>query len=279
MEPFLIPHLRPVPMILSPASIPRGSGRCLLLVIAHADDAAIFVGGVIALWARAGWRIHALRATDDRWDSVNLDEAETIRRNAAEYREAADLLGIDTVEDLMWQTDMFGNADRVALRAAIIRSIRREKPYALMTFDPNSMFFEDNLDHKVLAEAVDEAFWTAMFDKHHPEHQREGLEPHGCVERWYFGRTIAAVTHVVDTSSVIETQLEAVLRHRTPLENMAHQYALQARTAGLQEDRIAAVQRDPGAAVVARLRDAAVEKGRPFGLAAAEYLRCHAARL
>jgi LmbE family N-acetylglucosaminyl deacetylase len=278
MEPFLIPQLRPVPTVVTPAAIPAGSGRCLLLAVAHADDPAIFAGGVLALWADAGWRIHALRVTDDRWDSVDLDEAETIRRNAAEFREAATVLGIDSVEDLMWQTDMLGNADRVVLREAIIRAIRREKPYALMTFDPNSLFFEDNLDHKVLAEAVDEAFWTAMFDKHHPEHLDEGLEPHGCVERWYFGRTVAAVTHVVDTTSVIDRQIKAVLCHRTPIANMARQYALQARTAGLDPPRVTAVTDDIGRAVSDRLRAAAADKGRPFGLVAAEYLRCHATR-
>lgn len=278
-DPFVIPELRPVPVVVGPADVPAGAGRCLLLVVAHADDPAIFVGGVLALLARAGWRIHALRVTDDRWDSVGLDEDETIRLNAAEFREAAAVLGIASVEDLMWPTDVLGNADRVALRETIIRAIRRERPYGLMTFDPNALFHEDNLDHKVLAEAVDEAFWTAMFDKHHPEHTAEGLEPHGCVERWYFGRVVPAVTHVFDTTTAIDTQMDAVGRHRTPLANMARQYALQARTAGLDATRVAAVTEDLAGWVTARLRAAAARKGAPFGLAAAEYLRCHRASL
>lgn len=279
MDPFTIPELRPVPQIVTEATLPRGDGRALLLVVAHADDGAIFAGGVLALWARAGWRIHALRVTDDRWDSVGLDETETIRRNAAEFRTASAVLGIAETEDLLWQTDVLGNADRVALRERIIRAIRAVRPYALMSFDPNSLFYEDNLDHKVLAEAVDEAYWTAMFDKHHPEHMAEGLAPHGCIERWYFGRTLASVTHVVDTAPVIETQLRAVQCHATPIANMGHQFALQARTAGWDEDRIAAALADPGAAIAARIRAGAERKGRPFGLAAAEYLRCHAADL
>lgn len=279
MDPFIIPDLRPTPTIVSATTLPRGDGRRLLLVVAHADDGAIFAGGVLALWAQAGWNIHALRVTDDRWDSVGLDEAETIRRNTAEFREASRVLGIAETEDLLWQTDVLGNADRVALRERIIRAIRTVRPYALMSFDPNSLFYEDNLDHKVLAEAVDEAYWTAMFDKHHPEHLAEGLAPHGCVERWYFGRTLAAVTHVADTSSVIATQLRAVQCHATPIANMAYQFALQARTAGWAEDRIKAALTDPGAAIAARIRASAERKGTPFGLAAAEYLRCHASDL
>ena len=39
-----------------------------------------------------------------------------------------------------------------------------------------------------------EAAWTAQFDKHHPEHLRDGLAPHGVFDRWYFGRCVAEVS-------------------------------------------------------------------------------------
>ena len=274
---FILPELRPEPVVLGPGTMPPGQGRVLLVVVAHADDAAIFAGGVLALFVAAGWQVHVLRVTDDRWDSVDLDQDTTIARNRAEYCAAASVLGLRGATDLDWQTDVLGDASRVALRERIIHAVRRLQPYALMTFDPNSLMYEDNLDHKVLAEAVDEAFWTAMFDKHHPEHFAEGLAPHGTVARWYFGRTVAAVTHVVDTSSVLDLQMAAVACHATPIANMAHQFALQARTAGLPEAMVAAILADPTQALTQRLRQAAATKGAPFGLAAAEYLRCHTA--
>ena len=272
---FLLPDLSPVPQVMMARDLEYGRGQVLLVVVAHADDAAIFAGGVLALFVQAGWQVHALRVTDDRWDSVELDEAQTITRNAAEFRAAAGVLGLAGVQDLGWQTDVLGDASRVALRETIIRAIRRLRPYALMGFDPNSLFYEDTLDPKVLAEAMDEAFWTAMFDKHHPEHSAQGLAPHGTVERWYFGRTVAAVTHVFDTAPVIDTQMAAVACHATPIANMAAQYALQARTAGLLQSDIEAALADPTRALCARLRAGAADKGRPFGLAAAEYLRLH----
>ncbi|MBL9045871.1 MAG: PIG-L family deacetylase [Tabrizicola sp.] len=274
MTGFLLPDLAPVPQVMRADDLAYGRGRTLLVVVAHADDPAIFAGGVIALFAQAGWQIHALRVTDDRWDSVALSESETIELNAAEFRAAAKTLGIATVQDLGFRTDVLGDVSRVALRERIIRAIRKLKPYALMTFDPNSLFYEDNLDHKVLAEAVDEAFWTAMFDKHHPEHLAEGLAPHGCVERWYFGRSVPAVTHVFDTSQVIESQLQAVACHVTPIANMAAQYALQAATAARPLAETEAAMSDPVGALCHRLRHAAAAKGKPFGLPAAEYLRC-----
>ena len=77
----MIPELADQPRIVTPDTIDPGRGRTLLLVVAHGDDPAFFVGGALRLWADAGWRIVCLRVTDDRWDSVGLDEEETIRRN------------------------------------------------------------------------------------------------------------------------------------------------------------------------------------------------------
>ena len=275
--PFVSPYLATEPVILSPHSIPRGDGRTLLMIVAHADDPAFFAGGATILWTRAGWRIICLRVTDDRWDSVGLDEAETVRRNAEEFREAAAVLGISDVHELGWQTDVLGDASRVKLRESIIHAIRRFKPYGLVTFDPYSMFFEDNLDHKVLAEAVDEAFWTAKFDKHHPEHFREGHAPHACVERWYFGRSVVSVTHVFDTSSVLEQQLRAILCHRTMLANMVHQIRLEAETLGKRSSLIdQAVSGDCRPLFETLLVQSVSVRGAPFDLKAAETLRCHA---
>lgn len=72
---------------------------------------------------------------------ARLSEAETIARNRAELRQEAAVLGVSEVIDLEYQTD-----------------------------DPYAMHGEDNQDHKLVAEATDEAFWTSQFDLHHPEH-------------------------------------------------------------------------------------------------------------
>ena len=274
MARFTIPELQTDPVIVTQENLEQGRGRTLLLVVAHADDPAIFVGGVVAMWALAGWHVHCLRVTDDRWDSVGLDEAETIRRNAAELRKAARILGIAQVEDLGWQTDVLGDVSRVALRERIIHAIRRLKPYGIVTFDPDSLFHEDNLDHRVLAQAVDEACWTSQFDKHHPEHLVEGLELHGVYERWYFGRTVASVTHVYDTSAVLGIQKQAIMCHQTMLANIGRQMEMQAKTAGVSSDVILhATRGDYSALIDSMLNSNARVKGNPFNLESAEYMR------
>jgi LmbE family N-acetylglucosaminyl deacetylase len=215
-----------------PTEVEDGHGRVVLVVVAHADDAALFLGGTILRWSDAGWRVVLVRVTDDRWDSVGLSEEEALARNHDEFRLAATILGVNMVIDLNYETDQLGDASEVRLREKIIRLIRQHRPYALVSFDPYAMYGEDNQDHILVGVAVDEAFWTSQFDLHHPEHFDEGLEPHGCFERWYFGRQVMKVTDIVDITAVLSRKIDAVLSHTTMLANMLNQLKLQARTGG-----------------------------------------------
>ena len=189
--------------------IEPGLGRVVLLVVAHADDVALFLGGTVAAWADAGWRVVVVRATDDRWDSVGSDAASTIAANRDEFERAAAILGVAEIVELGYPTDTLGDVSTVELRERIIHAVRTHRPYALVSFDPYSMYGEDNLDHIVVARAVDESFWTSQFDLHHPEHLV--CAPHGCFERWYFGRRVIDVTDVVDISATLDRKIEAGL--------------------------------------------------------------------
>ena len=62
----------------SVVAIEAGQGRTVLVVTAHADDAALFCGGTLARWVDAGWNVVVVRVTDDRWDSFGHDETVTI---------------------------------------------------------------------------------------------------------------------------------------------------------------------------------------------------------
>jgi LmbE family N-acetylglucosaminyl deacetylase len=202
------------------------------LTVAHADDPALFLGGTILRWTDAGWRVVCLRATDDAKDSEGSNERETATANADQFRAAAEALGIAEIVELGMPTDTLADVSGVKLRERIIWAIRQFKPYALVTFDPYARYGEDNQDHVKVATATDEAFWTAQFDLHHPEHFAEGLAPHGAFERWYFGRHVTKVTDVVDISSVLPRKIAAALCHRTMLLNLVSQLRMQARTGG-----------------------------------------------
>jgi LmbE family N-acetylglucosaminyl deacetylase len=213
--------------------IESGKSRVVLVFAPHADDLAIFCGGTVALMADAGWRPVMVRVTNDALDSVDVPREETIRRNTEQMHDAVAQLGVTEIVELGYETDLLGDVSEVELRERIIRLFRRYRPYAVISFDPFGMFHENNQDHFKVAYAVDEAFWTAMFDKHHPEHLAEGLRPHGVCERWYFARRLVEVTTAIDIGNVIERKVGAVAGHELMMRNFAHQLLLQAETAGL----------------------------------------------
>ena len=251
-----------------------GQGHTVLVIVAHADDAALFVGGTLRLMADRGARLVVLRVTDDRYDSVGLSVAETIAANTREMRHAFDVLGVAEVIDLGWETDHLADVSEVKLRERFIYHVRRLKPYAVISFDPYGAFHEDNQDHICIARAVDETYWTAQFDKHHREHFAEGLEPHGVYERWYFARRVMEVTDAIDITTSIDRKIEASLMHETMLNNFVRQLRLQARTGGHD---IAALERAEHGELRALLgpmfRAGAAATGRRHGLAFAEEFR------
>ena len=255
-------------------TIEPGAGRTILVLSPHADDAALFIGGTIAAWSDAGWRLVVVRVTDDRYDSVGFSEAQTIALSAAEFRRAMEILGVSEVVDLGMQTDVLADTNEVALREKIIRAIRTYKPYATVTIDPYSGVGEDNQDHVMVAEATAEAVWTAMFDKHHPEHLAQGLEVHGVVEQWFFGRPVREVTDIVDISGTLDRKIEAALAHETPLRHIVHQLRLQARTAGYRVATLEAAQSGDLAPVIdSFIAEPARRLGAAYGLGAGEAFR------
>lgn len=260
------------PAVVTP--VPDGRGRTVLVVAAHADDPTLFCGGTIARWAAAGWRVVVARVTDDRWDSVGVDEPTTVERASQELREAMGALGVARVIDLGWPTDRLADISEVALREQVIRLVRTLRPHTLVTHDPHSGEGEDNQDHLVVGAAVAESVWCAQFDKHHPEHLVDGVEVHGVFEQWYFGRPPARVTDVVDTTDVVDQVVRAALCHELPLRNLVHQLRLQARTGGWRIPVLDEAQDGDLAPVVGELlRQRATAVGERHGLGAAEEFR------
>lgn len=248
--------------------------RTALVVMPHADDVSFFCGGLVARWADEGWRVVLVRVTNDDKDSVGLSKAETVARNAAELREAAQVLGVAEVIDLDYVTDELGDVSLVQLRGDIVRLIRELRPYACLSFDQYGVLHEDNQDHIVVAKAVDEAYWTAMFDKHYPEQLAEGLAPHGVFERWYLARRLQEVTHPVDIGATIARKVRAVLTHDTMVRHIVHQVLLQARTGGVNVPAVAAAADGNHAQLVELMvRAQAAETGARHGLEYAEEYR------
>jgi LmbE family N-acetylglucosaminyl deacetylase len=236
-----------------------------MVISPHADDAAAFCGATLAKLADQDWKVILVRVTDDRKDSLGLSIEETLQKNAEELRAAAQILGVREVVELGFETDMLADIPLGKLRERIVYLFRNYRPYAVFSFDPYGLY-ENNQDHVRVAQAVDEAFWVACFDKHYPEHFKEGLEPFSVCERWYFARQLPIVTHVEEVSQSIQRKILAVCAHREMMRNTIQQYRLQLKTWGrrlamLDEALDGDLHPLIGMVLQAQARTAAVEAG------------------
>lgn len=222
-------------MKLQELNLPKTTNKVALVSIAHADDLLLFCGGGVAALIASGWKVTVVRATNDRWDSFDLGESETIEANNKEFNLAMAHLGISKIIELNLDTDRLGDYSEISLRSKYIDIIRDVQPYLVITFDPDSYLYEDNEDHKKVAVSMAEAMWTSGFDKH-PGSQSVGIKPFLPVARWYFGREVAKPTHRLDVTLFIDRLIAATSLHRTMLINMARQWWLKGRTAGVSLD-------------------------------------------
>ncbi len=248
--------------------------RTVLVICPHADDAAAFCGGQVIRFAQEGWHVVMVRVTNDATDSVGLSREETISLNTEQMHIAAKIMSVSEIVELGYETDCLGDVSRVELRERFIRLFRHYRPYAVLSFDPYAPY-EPNLDHVVVSQAIEEAYWTATFDKHHPEHLAEGLKPHSVCERWYFARQLPDINCVIDISDVIEQRIDALSAHVEMMRNTFNQLKLQAATWGrylpLLDEAIASGNLRPMMAVW--LKQRAGNWGKQYGMEYAEVYR------
>lgn len=204
----------------------------VLAICPHADDAAAFFGGTLAKFSDQGWKVVFVRVTDDCKDSVGSSLAETRRTNKEQLHTAAKYLGVDEVVELGYETDSLADVSKVDLRERFVYLYRKHRPYTVISFDPFGLH-EGNMDHIVVAQAAEEAFWVSCFDLHHAEHFSEvGVTPFCVCERWYYGRDLPGANHVEDVTNYMESCLDALCAHDMMMRNLINQLRMQARTWG-----------------------------------------------
>jgi LmbE family N-acetylglucosaminyl deacetylase len=155
----------------------------------------------------------------------------TIHFNTIELHKSARILGIAEIVELGFPTDSLADVPETKLRERFIYLIRKYRPYTVFTFDPFGLY-EGNMDHIATAQAVEEAFWVACFDKHHPEHFEEGLKPFSVAERWYFARDLRDANHYEDVTDYMDKRIAAFATHKTMVANILNQFRLQLKTMG-----------------------------------------------
>ena len=191
-----------------------------LVVAAHPDDAEFGAAGTIARWTAMGTDVRYLVVTDGA--SGSADPTMTRERLAVlregEQRAACAALGVADVTFL-------GYADgylepTLALRRQVAAEIRRHRPEAIITFDPQVRWRRDGIvnhpDHRavgdVVLDCINPAASTRLWD---PTLIDEGLEPWDVAEVWLMAFGEGDV--VVDISETFERKIAALRAHETQL--------------------------------------------------------------
>jgi len=241
--------------------------KLVLAVIPHADDAAAMCGGTLARFSEEGWKVVIARVTNDDKDTMRLPSRErTEQVNTEQFHKAARILGASETLDLGFVTDVLADTPLVQIRERIIYLFRKYRPFAVFSFDPYAPF-EPNQDHIRVAQAVEEAYWVSNFHLHHPEHLKEGLEPHAVCERWYYARVPFHPNHAVDITTTMERKIDALCAHEEMLRNTLHQMQLQLKTWGRYVPVIdQGIEGDFKPLLADLLRSEGLETARAFGL-------------
>ena len=193
-----------------------------LIVTAHPDDADFGAAGTVYLWSREGWEFYYLVCTDGSkgTDDPDISPRTLVPLRRDEQREAARVVG---ARDVFFLNYVDGEVEysRDILRD-IVRQIRRLKPFAVFTHDPNQIVrntFVNHRDHRLVGEmAIDAVYPAARNRPSFPELLDEGLEPFSVRELYLW--TASDANFEVDISEVIEVKLEALSRHRSQIGDM-----------------------------------------------------------
>jgi LmbE family N-acetylglucosaminyl deacetylase len=212
--------------------------RRVLLVAAHPDDPEFSSAGTVAHWVRQGLDVIFVLVTSG--DKGTPDKAMTgdrlSSRREQEQVAAAARLGVETVEFLRFPDGEL--TPSLELRGAITFMIRKYRPYAVLTHDPLSLFYNNEFinhpDHRAVGMAtVDAIYPTARDPLQFIEQIREGLEPHKVKELFLWGSEDANV--LIDISDTIETKIEALKLHESQVStavDLADRIKLRAAQAG-----------------------------------------------
>ena len=186
---------------------------------AHPDDQEFSAAGTLARWARAGCEITSVIITSG--DSGSNDpaygadyKAKLTEIREAEQRAANDVLGINEIVFLRYPDGEL--EPTLQLRRELTRLIRRFKPDAVITGNPEAFFYGSEYvnhpDHRAAARAACEAvfpsagtrlIFTDLLD--------EGFEPHN-VKRLYIHGAEKSDTWV-DISKTINVKIDALRKH------------------------------------------------------------------
>lgn len=188
----------------------------VLAIAAHPDDIESWCAGTLARAAESCARVVLVLVTSGDAGSAEpgATRASVGARREAEARAAAERLGIAEVVFLRHPDGAVENTH--TLRGELVAAIRRWRPDALFTHDPEHPWppYLSHRDHRAVGRAALDAVYPLARDRlAFVEHEQEGLRPHAVASVWLFASRAATV--MVDIAPTLERKIAARLAHRS----------------------------------------------------------------
>ena len=221
-----------------------------LVIAAHPDDADFGPAATAAAWIDAGsvGRLVCCTSGDQGGEDPDIDPLALAATREGEQRRAAAIVGYDEVVFLHQPDGALAN--ELPLRELLVREIRRFRPDAVLTHDPEVLFHRgagvNHADHRAAGmAAVDAVYPAARNPMAFPGLARAGLAAHAVRRLYLFWPETP--TAWVDVSATVERKVDALRCHASQVAD----------TDGL----------------AARIRAWLAEEGEPIGAAAGEAFR------
>lgn len=191
-----------------------------LVVIAHPDDAEFGAAGTIARWVDAGTTVTYLVVTDGASGSADpkMTRERLVAIRIEEQRAACAELGVTDVEFLGYRDGYLEPS--IEGRRAIAAAIRRHRPEAIITLNPDvrwsSWGYINHPDHRAVGDlvlhSINPAASTRLWD---PTLIDEGLEPWDVTELWM--TSFGEGHDRVDITGTFDRKLAALRAHSSQL--------------------------------------------------------------
>jgi LmbE family N-acetylglucosaminyl deacetylase len=191
-----------------------------MVIVAHPDDADFGPAATASRWIDSGsvGRLICCTSGDQGGEDATLDPLELAVTREAEQCLAAAVVGYDEVRFLHQPDGALAN--ELPLRELLVREIREFRPDAVLTHDPEVLFYPgggvNHADHRAAGiAAVDAVYPAARNPMAFPNLARTGFAPHKVRRLYLFWP--AAPTAWIEVGNTIDRKIEALRCHPSQL--------------------------------------------------------------
>ena len=191
-------------------------GVYLMVISPHPDDCEFGTAGTAAKLSREGKKVVYVICTNG--DKGSSDPKMTSPRLAKirekEQKAAADIVGVSEVVFLRFPDQ--GLEDSYEFRKALVREIRRFKPFVVATSDPYRKYMWHR-DHRMAGQvAADAVFPYSRDHLAYPDLLQQGFEPHKTREMWFWGTEEPNLR--IDITDTFDIKIKALSCHKSQFD-------------------------------------------------------------